>query len=43
MGGGSGQTAYTVYPLANYSFGTKDRKQEKDGNVDQKMERLKNK
>ncbi len=37
----TGQTAYAVYPLPNYSFGTKDRKQEKDVNLEQKLMRLK--
>lgn len=34
-------TAITVYPLINYSFGSKDRKQEKDGGVEAKLARLK--
>jgi hypothetical protein len=35
------QTAYTVYPLQNYGFGSKDRKAEKDGSLDQRVARLK--
>lgn len=36
----AGQAAYTVYPLTNYSFGSKERKPEKDSHADQKMARL---
>lgn len=36
----AGQTAVTCYPLTSYSFGTKDRKLEKDANVEQKMARM---
>lgn len=36
-----GQTAYTVYPLSNYTFGTKNAKQERDRTVGERLERLK--
>jgi hypothetical protein len=39
--GPSGQTAYTVYPINNYTFGTKNAKLEKDKSVADRMERLK--
>jgi hypothetical protein len=39
--GPSGQTAYTVYPISNYTFGTKGAKHEKDKSVAERMERLK--
>ncbi len=35
------QTTVTVYPLQNYSFGSKDRKVDKDQNLDARMQRLK--
>jgi hypothetical protein len=35
-----GQTAVSVYPLSNYSFGSKEAKHEKDINMDQRMFRL---
>ncbi|GAX74941.1 hypothetical protein CEUSTIGMA_g2387.t1 [Chlamydomonas eustigma] len=35
-----GQTAVSVYPLSNYSFGSKEIKHEKDINMDQRMARL---
>lgn len=36
----AGSSALSIYPLLNYTFGTKDKKLEKDANVDQKMARM---
>jgi hypothetical protein len=36
-----GQAAVTVYPVTSYSFGVKDRKQQKDAGVFDFMGRLK--
>lgn len=38
-----GQSTTTIYPVGNYSFGTKPAKVEKDTAVGQRMERLKEK
>jgi cleavage and polyadenylation specificity factor subunit 5 len=38
-----GQSTTTIYPVGNYSFGTKPAKIEKDTAVAQRMERLKEK
>ncbi len=35
------QPVVSVYPLTNYSFGSKDRKQEKDKDTESRMQRLK--
>ena len=40
----SGQTAYPVYPVQNYTFGKKERsKPEKEESLPQKLQRLKHK
>lgn len=39
--GTSGQTAVTVHPIANYTFGTKGPKKEKDFSVHDRMARWK--
>jgi len=36
-----GQSSLNIYPIGNYSFGTKAPKFEKDSSVIQRMERLK--
>ncbi|MEW5301044.1 MAG: hypothetical protein WDW36_003927 [Sanguina aurantia] len=41
MAPNAGQSAVTVYPVTNYSFGSKPHKQEKDHNVAERMARLK--
>ncbi|KAG1654227.1 hypothetical protein FOA52_004503 [Chlamydomonas sp. UWO 241] len=40
-GRSAGQSAVTVYPLTNYSFGSKEMKVDKDVSLDQKLARLK--
>ena len=37
------QSSVTIYPVSNYSFGTKAPKFEKDSSVVQRMERLREK
>lgn len=36
-----GTTVLNVYPVGNYTFGTKDAKVEKDSSVPEKLDRLK--
>mmetsp|Transcript_4421 Transcript_4421/g.15827 ORF Transcript_4421/g.15827 Transcript_4421/m.15827 type:complete len:207 (-) Transcript_4421:1249-1869(-) len=38
-----GNATYTIYPLANYTFGTKDALHEKDGSVAARMKRMRDK
>ncbi|GMH40677.1 hypothetical protein BSKO_08581 [Bryopsis sp. KO-2023] len=39
----SGQTAYTLFPITNYTFGTKAPKVEKDTSVKERLERMRQK
>jgi hypothetical protein len=38
-----GQTAYTLFPLSNYSFNSKPPKHEKDSSVGDRLQRMKTK
>ena len=37
---GGGQAAYTVYPVASYTFGSKQAKTDKDGATAERLARL---
>lgn len=39
----SGQTAFSVFPVSNYKFGTKAPKPERDSNAQERLNRIKNK